>query len=154
MVGDKMKKEQTQKRIMPKKGSFTCYKKAKIVDEFDNINYSVDAIVELKVPKTAKRFQVSSIAGEFPKFRVSEAKVVSIKKMELRVDKLGYVRKVLRKLSKNEKVVAMYGHEESRYWFHYEVGKTVKPKRSFSERKIQCASGIHAFMTVRDAKNY
>lgn len=38
--------------------------------------------------------------------------------------------------------------------FIYNVGQTVKPRRKFCTDDLECASGIHFFRTLTEARNY
>ena len=111
----------------PETGSFRAFKKCKISENWGR------AIVELEIPARAKR---SSANGR--KCRASEAKVVRI-----------YVEKDGKRIN----IRSAYS-----WWdptFVYEVGKVVKPLHPFDEgRWDECASGIHFFMTRKEAEDY
>ena len=113
---------------MPSRGSFKCYKQV-------GTGYYGRAIATLEVPAEAKRYQESVLSGPHAgKFRVSEAKVLSIK---------DYFGKDV------TEAYSLWDHT-----FDYKVGATVKPRREFEDSfHGQCASGIHAFMTYSAAKN-
>jgi hypothetical protein len=90
-----------------------------------------DIIAELYIPARAKRSSATT-----RKCRASEAKVVKM---------WNY---------KTQEVVtkAISQYDES---FVYETGKTVKPTKPFNEdRWKECASGIHFFMTQKEAEDY
>ena len=104
------------------------FSQTRILPEGDIIGYKKcmeGIIVKLLIPKEAKR---SHAFGR--KCRAEYAKVVEIY---------------------NSKE-AISSHDNS---FKYEVGKIVKPKNKFSENwKEECESGIHFFITKKEAENY
>ena len=88
-------------------------------------------VAELIIPAKAKRSSATT-----RKCRASEAKVV----------------KMWNKETKEEVLVAYSQHNEN---FVYEKGKTVKPTISFDENRWnECGTGIHFFITLREAENY
>ena len=90
-----------------------------------------DIIAELFVPAKASRSSATT-----RKCRASEAKIIRM---------WNY---------KTQEVVtkALSQHDDS---FVYETGKTVKPTTPFNEdRWNECASGIHFFITQKEAENY
>ncbi len=93
-------------------------------------------IVTLKIPARASVINVNS--DRHSKCRASEAKVISIKKMNGDdVDK---------------KIVCFSYHDEN---FIYKTGKIVKPKKKFSNNTWSiCESGIHFFLNKTAARNY
>lgn len=103
----------------PESGSFTAYKKAK------------DYVVELLIPKTAKRSSATS-----RKCRANKAKVVAIYNLDRTKSNITEVRS---------------NHD---YLFIYEIGKTVSVKNFDDDRWNECSTGIHFFITFDEAKNY
>lgn len=110
----------------PEKGAFTAFKKAHL--------YSGDrCIVELLVPADAKRSSATS-----RKCRVSKAKVVAVYKFDD-----GVYTPV--------KVNAYSNHTNS---FVYKLGSTVSVKNFDKNRWNECSTGIHCFITMREAELY
>ena len=90
-----------------------------------------DYIVKLEVTETAMR---SSAYGR--KCRCSEAKVLAIENMD------GSVANV-------EEVRSKHDNE-----FAYRVGETVRVENFDTDRRNECAPGIHFFITRREAVDY
>ena len=109
--------------------SFVGFKKAFISRDEWQYNYE-ECIVCLYVPRNAMK------RGNFNyKIRVSEAKVLWIKS-----------------LITNKKIKKAYsGYDHS---FTYEMGKTVKPKKTFAKSNKSCASGVHLFLNKESAEQY
>ena len=130
----------------PEKGEYTAYKKARIyvynkngknaISDMMNGKYKYDAhaenvIVELRIPKDAKRSSATT-----RKCRASKAKVISITSID---GKKHY-----------KKAVAGFNSN-----FFYEVGKIVVPTNGYEENRwIECAAGIHHFITRDEAVDY
>ncbi len=93
-------------------------------------------IVTLKIP--ARASVINSEGYRFSKCRTSEAKVISIKKMNGEdVDK---------------KIVCFSFYDEE---FIYKTGRIVKPKKKFNTNKFStCESGIHFYLTKTRARNH
>ena len=90
-----------------------------------------DYIVKLEVTETAMR---SSAYGR--KCRCSEAKVLAIENMDGSVAKVEEVR------SKHDA------------YFAYRVGEIVRVENFDTDRRNECAPGIHFFITRREAVDY
>lgn len=113
--------------VCPEKGSFHAFKKCK-TEHWER------AIVELVIPARAKR---SSATGN--KCRASEAKVVDI-----------YIPR-----GGGERFKIDSAHSWFDESFIYEVGKTVRPRKPFdNNRWFECESGIHFFMSRKEAEDY
>ena len=145
--------------VCPENGSFIAYKRVlnnfvSLMDDKKFIytqsghvlstdDYQVKAIATLEIPDRAKR---SSAFGN--KCRASEAIVKDISV---------YVVPRWNPLIKAEKLEIGLDAAYSTYVhsFYYRVGETVKPDEPFNENRwIECASGIHFFMTLEEALNY
>jgi hypothetical protein len=111
----------------PETGSYIAYKKAVISNVYDD---RVIVIVKLQILENAKR---SSAGGN--KCRASAAKVLSISS----IDKKKYYKKAF----------STYDSD-----FIYEVGKIVKVKDFDMNRWHECTSGIHHFLTRKEAIVY
>lgn len=132
--------------VCPEKGEYTAYKKAKIyvydksgknaTSDMMNGKYKYDAhdeyvIIELKIPKDAKRSSATT-----RKCRASKAKVLSITSID----------------GKKHYKIAFAGYNSN---FFYKVGKTVVPTNGYEENRwIECAAGIHHFITRDEAVDY
>lgn len=132
--------------VCPEKGEYTAYKKAKIyvydksgknaTSDMMNGKYKYDAhdeyvIIELKIPKDAKRSSATT-----RKCRASKAKVLSITSID----------------GKKHYKIAFAGYNSN---FFYKVGKTVVPTNGYEENRwIECAAGIHHFITRDEAVAY
>lgn len=103
----------------PEKGSFTAYKKAGCY------------VVELFIPKSAKRSSATS-----RKCRADKAKVVAIYNKDR---------------TKAEIKMVESGYDSN---FVYEIGKTVRVENFNEDRWEDCTTGIHFFITFDEAKNY
>jgi len=96
---------------------------------FKKLNNNI--IAELIIPAKAKRSSATN-----RKCRASEAKVVK-----------------MWDLYTKEEMLESYSRHDST--FVYEKGKTVKPTEPFCEdRWNECASGIHFFITLKEAEEY
>ena len=132
----------------PEKGEYIAYKKARICVYkksgksaiSDLLNHKLrgsieelPVIIELRIPKDAKRSSATT-----RKCRASKAEVLSITSID---GKKHY-----------KKAVAGW-HNAGK--FVYEVGKTVVPDNGFEENRwIECAAGIHHFITRDEAVAY
>lgn len=113
--------------VCPEDGSFTGWKRVVTAKE-------EPLIVKLEIPANAQR---SSANGR--KCRASEAKVIAI-----------YDMNTGKAYPKNRYAYSIY-----RPGFKYKVGETVACEKEFdTNRWNECASGIHFFMTRREAENY
>lgn len=118
----------------PREGAYIAYKKALITDTPNRV---VEAIVKLEIPADALR---SSALGN--KCRASKAKVISITGL---------------KRSKKTNKFKQYKQAFSDHSpaFIYRVGETVEPVREFDTNRFEeCSSGIHHFMTRKEAVEY
>ena len=135
--------------VCPEKGEYIGFKKARVhVYEksgksalSDWVNHrklkglikEVPVIIELRIPKDAKRSSATS-----RKCRASKAEVLSITSIDGK--------------KRYKKAVAGW-HCAGK--FVYEVGKTVVPENGFEENRwIECAPGIHHFITRDEAVAY
>lgn len=134
--------------MCPEKGEYIAFKKALVYvykksgksatsDLLNNkLTGSIDAmpvIIELRIPKDAKRSSATT-----RKCRASKAEVLSITSIDGK--------------KRYKKAVAIR-HGASK--FVYEVGKTVVPNNGFEENRwIECAAGIHHFITRDEAVAY
>jgi hypothetical protein len=119
--------------VCPSQGAFTAWKKAKYDDEDEERN----VLIKLKIPEDAMRSSATS-----RKCRCDRAKVESIYKYEFQNDDL---------IIKPINVVA---HSSSDSKFLYKVGETVVVDNFEEDRWIECAPGIHFFITPEEATLY
>lgn len=137
----------------PEKGEYIAYKKARICVYkksgksaiSDMLNHKLrgsieelPVIIELRIPKDAKRSSATT-----RKCRASKAEVLSITSIDGK--------------KRYKKAVAglhnAVWHNAGK--FVYEVGKTVVPTNGFEENRwIECAAGIHHFITRDEAVAY
>lgn len=108
----------------PEKGSFIGFKKALAANKY------VEVIVELEIPAEAKRSSATN-----RKCRCDKAKVLSI------TDLSGVA----------EFQMAVSTFDEN---FIYEVGKTVIVDDFDEDRWNECSTGIHFFITRKEAIDY
>jgi hypothetical protein len=111
---------------------------AQIVPEYGSFygfkKLSWGFVALLYVPKSAAR--VGGLIGR--KCRVSKALVKAIYNLRGEVMPPDFIGQSTRE--KN---------------FNYEVGKWVKPKEAFSaDIRVECAAGIHLFLTRKEAEDY
>jgi len=134
--------------VCPEKGEYIAFKKARVCVYkksgksaiSDLLNHKLKGsieempvIIELRIPKDAKRSSATS-----RKCRASKAEVLSITSIDGK--------------KRYKKAVAGW-HCSSK--FVYEVGKTVVPDNGFEENRwIECAPGIHHFITRDEAVAY
>ena len=132
--------------VCPEKGEYIAFKKAvvqvykngknatsdAIKHKYKGLTTRVPVIVELRIPKDAKRSSATT-----RKCRASKAEVLSITTID---GKKHY-----------KKAVAGYHCTCS---FVYEVGKTVVPDSFEENRWIECAPGIHHFISREEAVAY
>ena len=134
--------------VCPEKGEYIGFKKARVCVYkstgksaiSDLLNHKlkgrieeVRVIIELRIPKDAKRSSATS-----RKCRASKAEVLSITSIDGK--------------KRYKKAVAGW-HCAGK--FVYEVGKTVVPDNGFEENRwIECAPGIHHFITRDEAVAY
>jgi len=132
----------------PEKGEYIGFKKARVTvyestgksaisdslkHKLKGLTKTVPVIVELRIPKDAKRSSATS-----RKCRASKAEVLSITSID----------------GKKRYKKALAGWHCSGK-FVYEVGKTVVPENGFEENRwIECAPGIHHFITRDEAVAY
>ena len=132
----------------PEKGEYIAFKKARVcvykksgktaTSDFVNhklkgIIKEMPVIIELRIPKDAKRSSATT-----RKCRASKAEVLSITSIDGK--------------KRYKKAVAGWRNTNS---FVYEVGKTVVPDNGFEENRwIECAAGIHHFITRDEAVAY
>lgn len=132
----------------PEKGEYIAFKKARVCvykkscknATSDFVNHKLKGsieelpvIIELKIPKDAKRSSATT-----RKCRASKAEVLSITSIDGK--------------KRYKKAVAGWHNANS---FVYEVGKTVVPDNGFEENRwIECAAGIHHFITRDEAVAY
>ena len=129
-------------KICPEKGSFIGFKKAFVLEAYDNIsdpwNSLIDQhivnpyIVELEIPEDAIRVSSSSSR----KCRCSKAKVISITNLD----------------GSPADVKTVYSSFDKE--FAYTVGKTVSVDNFNINWWEVCASGIHFFITRQEAVDY
>lgn len=153
----KTKKKTTTKKVVKHKVGkpntitvlktpITVYKKV-VQNDFANGDMGPlrTAIATLIIPKGASVRWGELTDNTYTKNRASKAKVVKIRKIE--VDFKTYNKKLGKTIS-----VAYSEHDPD---FKYEVGKTVEPVNNFDDSpEIECSSGIHFFMTVKEAKEW
>jgi uncharacterized protein YjbI with pentapeptide repeats len=135
--------------VCPEKGEYIGFKKARVLVYeksgksalSDWVNHrklkgsikEVPVIVELRIPKDAKRSSATT-----RKCRASKAEVLSITSID---GKKRFKKAVPRWCCVGK--------------FVYEVGKTVVPENGFEENRwIECAPGIHHFITRDEAVAY
>ncbi len=124
---------------LPAKGSFIAYKKARYWSRQASW-FPISVLVVLKVPARAERFTDTTMRSR--KCRASEAKVLGIYEITPG-ERKG------KKYTGKEPVHSSYDTS-----FIYKVGKTVTPRKGFSHKKENCASGIHFFMDCAKALRY
>ena len=118
----------------PKEGAYTGYKCCQCMSTDRNLLTTAKVVVVLEIPAKAKR---SSSTGR--KCRASEAFVKAI---------WGYAT-----TGKRIKLSSAVSTRDPDFIYH--VGETVRPVLPFCENRFsECASGIHHFMTYREAKEY
>ena len=108
----------------PEKGSFIGFKKARAVNKY------VEVIVELEIPAEAKRSSATN-----RKCRCNKAKVLSITDLQ--------------GIAEFQKAHSRYDND-----FIYEVGKTVIVDDYDDNRWNECSTGIHFFITKKEAIDY
>ena len=114
----------------PEEGSFIGFKKA---DGIINDDYETDVIVKLQITEDAKRSSATT-----RKCRCSKAVV------------LGFYDIDHNRLPDDIMVESKYASS-----FMYKVGEIIEPREPYEENRwIECASGIHFFMTFDEAVNY
>jgi uncharacterized protein YjbI with pentapeptide repeats len=113
--------------IVPEEGSFIIFKKVKI-GSMDN------AILKLKVYTKSKR--VSSLIGR--KIRVERARVLQAYNLD-------------GSIIKDKDIIYSSYHG---YNLTYKVGQKVKADKFNDDIRIECAHGIHGFLTFKEAKEY
>ena len=134
--------------VCPEKGEYIAFKMARVlvydksgksaISDMIKGKYKHDkhveyVIVELRIPKDAKRSSATT-----RKCRASKAEVLSITSID---GKKHY-----------KKALSQYRCDGL---FVYEVGKTVVPDNGFEENRwIECAAGIHHFITRDEAVAY
>jgi hypothetical protein len=111
----------------PEKGPFVAFKKAHLYN-------NESCIVELYVPADAKRSSATS-----RKCRVSKAKVVAVYKIN---DDGEYTQ------------VKQNAYSNHTISFVYKIGSTVSVKNFDENRWNECSTGIHCFITMREAALY
>lgn len=112
--------------ICPSEGEFIGWKKAFIAENFTTIH---QVIVKLLIPKDARR---SSAFGR--KCRCDKAKVLSIETLDdFHTD---------------------FAFSSYNWAFKYELGKEVSVDNFDEDRRLECAPGIHFFMTREEAVAY
>lgn len=116
----------------PETTEITLYKKVKITAPLRKAKY---AILELKVKGTAKKHYGSG------KLRVSEATPVCLYALPglepIKKPFLGSIRSI--------------SYDNS---YKYYIGKPATPRLPYDNGNSDCASGIHGFMDIEDAKAY
>lgn len=96
------------------------------------------ALVELRIAHNTRRMQPKN-----HKCRAASAKVISIRELHGRYDRMGEGKAL--KLARS--------HYSPK--FVYRVGETVRPTKPFNDKYPgECASGIHFFLTKEEAINY
>lgn len=134
--------------VCPEKGEYIAFKKARVYVYkksgksaiSDLLNHKLTGsievmpvIIELRIPKDARRSSATT-----RKCRASKAEVLSITSIDGK--------------KRYKKAVASWHNANS---FVYEVGKTVVPDNGFEENRwIECAAGIHHFITRDEAVAY
>lgn len=134
--------------VCPEKGEYIAFKKARVCvyektgksaisdllnHKLKGITKFVPVIIELRIPKDAKRSSATS-----RKCRASKAVVLSITSIDGK--------------KRYKKALAGY---TCYCKFVYEVGKTVVPTNGYEENRwIECAAGIHHFITRDEAVAY
>lgn len=118
----------TESRILPDEGEIIGFKK--VWAEDSDGDKCVPAIAKLRIPGTAKR---SHAFGR--KCRASEAEVLELVTLD------------------GQAVEVAYSSHD--YSFEYKPGETVRPQYEFdTEWMDECRSGIHFFITRKEAENY
>jgi hypothetical protein len=119
-----------------------AWKKAKIKIRRGKYPSYRPCIVKLLIPARATRFQPRN-----HKCRASSAHVVAIYEI---VE--GIYHKTNKLGAKTKRRIAYSKHDIK---FKYVVGKKVKPTKKFNKNhKDECSTGIHFFLTAREAANY
>ena len=135
--------------VCPEKGEYIAFKKARVcvyeksgksaISDLLNNKLKghikeMPVIIELRIPKDAKRSSATT-----RKCRASKAEVLSITSID----------------GKKHFKKAVAGCHCCSGGFVYEVGKTVVPDNGFEENRwIECAPGIHHFITRDEAVAY
>lgn len=113
-------------QIVPQEGEFYCYKKVRFGQG--------EAVLTLRIPATAAR--TSSLVGR--KCRASVAKVVKAETLD--GTPITGAAAVFRSRHESE--------------FTYRVGKTVSVSDFDPDIRVECAKGVHFFITKQEAINY
>ncbi|WP_281671971.1 pentapeptide repeat-containing protein, partial [Pseudoramibacter alactolyticus] len=119
--------------VCPSQGAFTAWKKAKYDDEDEERN----VLIKLKIPEDAMRSSATT-----RKCRCSQAKVDGIYSYRFQDDIL---------IVEPINVVAHSNYDSG---FLYKVGETVAVEDFEKNRWIECAPGIHFFITPEEAARY
>lgn len=138
--------------VCPEKGEYIAFKKARVCvykksgksaisdllkHKLTGSIEELPVIIELKIPKDAKRSSATS-----RKCRASKAEVLSITSID---GKKRY----------KKAVAGLHTGWHNAGKFVYEVGKTVVPDNGYEENRwIECAAGIHHFITRDEAVAY
>lgn len=130
----------------PEEGSFIGWKKALICNKTNDVRMPlglyirmplglyIPVIVKLLIPNTAKR---SSGTGR--KCRCSEAKVLDIQSVEFGSSVAGMVQEAFSRYDTD---------------FKYKIGETVRVEDFDDNRWNECSTGIHFFITRKEAVDY
>ena len=134
--------------VCPEKGEYIAFKKARVYvykksgksatsdllnNKLTGIVVEMPVIIELRIPKDAKRSSATT-----RKCRASKAEVLSITSIDGK--------------KRYKKAVASWSSASK---FVYEVGKIVVPTNGYEENRwIECAAGIHHFITRDEAVAY
>lgn len=122
--------------VCPESGEFTAYKRVDCCNTEDAYGRYTSAVAKLVIPASAKRSSAFS-----RKCRASEALVVGFYDLD------GY--------PLSDAFINMHEfHSTHRYGFKYKLGEKVVPDSFDPDRWKECASGIHFFMTFKEAANY
>ena len=113
-------------QIVPQEGGFYCYKKVRFGQG--------EAVLTLRIPATAAR--TSSLVGR--KCRASVAKAVKAETLD--GTPITDAAAVFRSLRESE--------------FTYRVGKTVSVSDFDPDIRVECAKGVHFFITKQEAVDY
>jgi len=124
MGGAKMEKADLERTRITPVGEFTAFKKVRTP--------TGSAILQLLIPKDARRW--GGLVGR--KCRADKATVVGV---------------MVDGKSKKTKQVFTSTHDQN---FTYEIGKTYEVKDFLDDARVECAPGIHFFITQIEAEEY
>lgn len=147
-------------------------KRNHLSDEFEEkytpFGWMVYALIKIGIPKKAKivtPYESSQLSSSFTKCRCDLAKFVKVEKIYLAAaqrkgvscprTRVVDIYDITRYMKKEYDINQLTYVSTYDTHFEYEINKYVKPRCKFDLSPfIPCASGIHFFKTIDEAKNY